>query len=271
MVVNMGQSGSTEGLRLILVDKRADAQRVLHIAEQEDFYLQECQEDRANAIARSSLTYAPNSMEDADHYRLILDQALHLIPKRLKMDLGDVMVVPLMPSAEGGMPHTRPPNLLCFPNTRQLHSTSTLIHELWHLHQRQYAELWRALFQQLGWAEWNGVLPPLLESSRRYNPDTIDSPLWVYRNAWVPLPIFKDSTRPDIKEIDIWFYHVTNRYHVKTIPSELASFCPNLPSSAYEHPRELAAYVLAEPDLYKETPIFQALLKGMGHLAIHYS
>jgi hypothetical protein len=46
---------------------------------------------------------------------------------------------------------------------------------------------------------------------------------------------------------------------------------PGLPKSAYEHPREMAAYVLADHDLYHDSSFLKSLLSSIGHLAISSS
>jgi hypothetical protein len=259
-----------KSLTLRLIPNRSAADALLREAEANDRYLEECYDDRTNLLARKGMTYHANSIsaQDHAHYQSILDQALSMIPQRLHMDLQEVLIVPLMPSADGGMPHTRPSNLICCPSLTQLSSTTTLIHELWHIHQRKYQSAWLSIFQKLGWRPWNGILPPALERYCRFNPDTIDSPLWIYQNKWIPLPIFKDITHPSMKDTEIWFYQPYEKYHIKNIPSELKAQFPTLPLSAYEHPRELTAYALSEPDAHRGTPGFRILLGAVGQLSI---
>jgi hypothetical protein len=182
------------------------------------------------------------------------------------MDLHTVPVIALMPSADGGMPHTRPHSIICFSQLDQINSLSTIIHELWHVHQRKYKDTWIKVFEQLGWKEWDGRLPELLRNHRRINPDTIDSPLWVYQDTWVPVPIFRDITLPSVSDVDIWFYHTKDGRHVRQIPSEME--IAGLPKSAYEHPREMSAYVLADHSAYHDSPFLKGLLSSIGHLAI---
>jgi hypothetical protein len=190
------------------------------------------------------------------------------IPQRLRMELREVAIIPLMPSADGGMPHTRPSSIICFPNPKQMLSTSTLIHELWHIHQRLYKEKWVQTFESMGWSQWDGTLPRALDDHRRFNPDTIDCPLWIFRNRWVPVPVFKDVMRPEIGDIFMWFYDTKNTTRVTSIPLELETEYPGMPASAYEHPREIAAYLLADPDKYRTSPGFLRLLDAVGHLSI---
>jgi hypothetical protein len=188
-----------------------------------------------------------------------LDGVISDIPIKLLNELNTVNIVQLMPSADGGMPHTRPGSVICYPDISQLFSIKTLIHELWHIHQRENKQYWLEIFKRIGWSIWDGKLPEQLENARRYNPDTIDSPLWIYKNRWIPVPIFKDITSPKIGDVEIWFYDVEQNYHVKTIPPSLSSEFPNLPSSAYEHPRELTAYLLADLNIYRSTKAWSVI------------
>jgi hypothetical protein len=258
-------------LKFIFIDTKRVATQLLLDAEDIDYYLTTCYSNPINAKARRRLNYAANMVSpvDAAHYQSILDKAIPQLPMRLRMDLHAVAVVPLMPSADGGMPHTRPHSTICFSQLEQINSLSTLTHELWHVHQRKYKDTWAKVFEQLGWKEWSGRLPEVLRNHCRINPDTIDTPLWVYQDTWVPVPIFKDITLPSMFDIDIWFYHTKSGRHVKHPPTEME--IPGLPKSAYEHPREMAAYVLADHDLYHDSSFLKSLLSSIGHLAISSS
>jgi hypothetical protein len=258
-------------LKFIFIDTKRVASQLLVDAENIDSYLTRCQRDPVNANARRRQSYAANtvSSNDASHYQSILDKTIPLLPMRLRMDLHTIPVVSLMPSADGGMPHTRPYSIICVPQLEQINSLSTMIHELWHVHQRKYKDTWGKVFEQLGWKEWTGRLPEFLRKHCRINPDTIDSPFWVYQDTWVPVPIFRDISLPSMSDVDIWFYHIKGGHHVKQIPSEMEVV--GLPKSAYEHPREMTAYLLADHALYRDSPVLQSLLSSVGHLAISSS
>ena len=267
----MGNSDShPTPLYFTLISNKRAADVLLREAEQKDMYLEECHDDRSNALARKQMTYTANSIspQEAEQYRGILHNILPQIPARLRMDLQEIQIISLMPTADGGMPHTRPPNVICFPNLSQVTSLSTMIHELWHVHQRMYPALWITVFEKMGWKPWSGTIPSSIERTRRFNPDTLDHPLWIYQNQWIPVPVFKDISRPSVDQVDIWFYQPYEQYHVKSIPPELKAAFPTAPLSAYEHPRELTAYVLAEPDRYKSSPGFHILLDAVGQLSI---
>jgi hypothetical protein len=263
-------TGSRINLSFKIIDDKPTANQILVASESRDFYIEECYNDRSNSVARKECAYAPNTIVryEKETYEEMLRAKMPQIPRRLKGDLGQVLILNLMPSAEGGMPHTRPPNVICYPDISRLSSTSTLIHELWHVHQRKYNNVWREVFKGMGWVEWVGELPNGLEKYRRYNPDTIDCPLWIYRGKWVPVPIFQSITQPKISEITMWFYHPLGEYHVTSTPSELALSYHGLPLSAYENPREITAYMLSEPDKYRHSTAFEELLTLVGNLSI---
>lgn len=267
----MGNIQSVQtNLQFTLISNKLDAESLLKAAEAKDFYLEECHDNKSNALARRTLTYSPNtiSLRDKNYANIYLEGIISVLPKRLVSDLDQVNVIQLMTSADGGMPHTRPDNIICYPDISQLFSRSTLIHELWHLHQRKYNELWIDVFKTLGWTIWKGKLPNHLETYRRYNPDTIDYPLFIYEDKWVPVPIFKDITKPIVSDVEIWFYNPEKEYHLKQVPNEIVSYFPDLPSSAYEHPREITAYMLAEPQKYLHSKAFKDLIRSIGEISI---
>lgn len=265
----MGNQSSTQ-LQFTLIDNKERAEDLLEQAEKTDLYLTECHDDKNNSYARRQLTYVPNAinMLDTRFYTLTLDNMKDNIPVRLLTDLGVINIIQLMPSADGGMPHTRPGNIICYPDIQKISSISTLVHELWHIHQRNFQDIWKKVFHRLGWTEWKGKLPLLIENNTRYNPDTIDSPLWIFKNTWIPVPVFNDISTPKINSVTIWFYNNMTHYHSKTIPDEIQELFPNLPSSAYEHPRELTAYMLSEPSTQQNSPGYKALIEAVGHLSV---
>jgi hypothetical protein len=104
--------------------------------------------------------------------------------------------------------------------------------------------------------------------ARRYNPDTIDCPFWSFNDEWVPVPVFKDITRPNVADVEIWFYNIIKQYHITRVPNEIATYFPNLPPSAYEHPREITAYMLSEPEKYVASLGLKHLIESIGQISI---
>lgn len=253
-----------------LIMDRTEAEQALTEAEQQDLYLEECNDDPNNRRARQRMIYAPNHIayhEWASVVQQLIDAPTQF-PLRLQQELGPIRIIGLMPSADGGMPHTRPGRLICVPRLEHL-NTVTLLHETWHVHQREYASWWTHVFREWGWEEIHDgyhPLPTSLETRRRYNPDTLDSPLWVYKNMWIPVPVLTDIAKG--MDAEIWFYHVGEHYHRRTLPDELRIAFPRAPIAAFEHPRELAAYLLSEPDSYRTAPGFQQLMELVGHISI---
>ena len=122
---------------------KGEAEHRLNQAEQQDMYMEECMDQPLNAQARKQLSYRPNRMSVHDHQSAMayLESAKQLLPKRLRSDLNTVHIIQLMPTADDGMPHTRPGDIIAYPDISQLFSLTTLKHELWHIHQRKYQGL----------------------------------------------------------------------------------------------------------------------------------
>jgi hypothetical protein len=258
----------------IIADKR-DAESMIVVAGAIDDYLQECHDDKVNSLARRSMTYGVNSvpLKELSFARSFIEGAYNFLPQRLLNDLDKIAIVQLMPTADGGMPHTRPgrphyDGIICYPDFAQLFSRTTLIHELWHIHQRKHKDLWVQTLKRIGWTIWGGVPPAHLENARRYNPDTIADPYWVFNEEWLPIPIFKDVTRPNVADVEIWFYNVKKNYHIKRVPNEIADYFPGLPPNAYEHPYELTAYMLSESNKYSNSIGFKHLIESIGVISL---
>lgn len=83
------------------------------------------------------------------------------------------------PTADGGLPHTRPPNFICIPyNFPTEDLAKTVLHERVHVSQRLHPEAWERLFGEV-WdmKPWHGSIPAEIESRRRLNPDILNIPL----------------------------------------------------------------------------------------------
>ena len=260
--------GNVQTLKIKIIQNKVDAQNHLNRAEKEDFYLEECHDNKSNSIARRNLSYSPNSVSIHDMNRAISFIESTSLPVKLLSELGEINIIQLMPTADGGMPHTRS-NIICYPDFALLFSKSTLIHELWHIHQRTFQVYWLEIFKKLGWTSWSGELPHKLENNRRYNPDTIDSPLWIFKDTWVPVPIFKDITHPTVNNVEVWFYNSHEEYHTRQIPEVLSSYFINLNNVAFEHPREITAYMLSEPEKFTSSNAYKHLIETIGYNAIN--
>jgi hypothetical protein len=127
----MGNNVSmSDGLGFTIVYEKQGAQYYLDSAEKEDFYLEECHDDKANSLARKNLTYIANqiSLRDYNYAKAYVENSINFLPVKLLDDLKDIKIIQLFPTADGGMPHTRPGNIICYPDISQLFSKTTLIH-----------------------------------------------------------------------------------------------------------------------------------------------
>lgn len=269
------QQSIIPSLSFRIVAEEAEAQRLVDEAERNDFYVEECREDYANKKAREGCMYRARAMspEEVSFFRVVVENTRSFLPLRLRTELTEpISLIALDSTAEGGMPHTRPTSVVCYPDIYKTYTVGTLLHELWHIHQRQYAGWWQEVFRTLEWepvSDPSVSLPLSLESHRRFNPDTVDSPLWCFQRTWIPVPVFRDVVRPKVGEVDIWFYHISLKYHVKRPPRELSEhYHRSLPASAYEHPRELMAYLLSEPEKYGNCLAFSRLVDVIGGISL---
>lgn len=224
----------------------AEGAAALHSAEQQDGYRTDCTQDRANGISREAMNYSANrlSLAEAD----VLTERIQSFTIPPPLQTLHPTIVALMPSADGGMPHTRPPNIICLPQSAAALTNATFVHELWHLHQRAHPGQWMRFFRDAWhWKPFELELPPQLEEVRRYNPDTMENPLWIWNEEWVPVCVFLNPVTPSLKYTNVWFYNVKSRIHWRQVPKEMATFfSSSLNISAYEHPNEVSAYMLAD-------------------------
>lgn len=227
----------------------AHAKYNLALAEQLDFYRASCADSRPNAASRRAHVYEAYaySMDYQIVLRTTLTEAMKRLPRRLLTELGQVEIAVMYPSADGGMPHTRPASMICFPFSGVMPSADTIEHELWHVHQRQYPAVWADILARAwDFKPWSGTLPKKLEDARRYNPDTIATPFWIWRGTWVPIPVFKYPSSPELGTTVTWFYNVGTGVTSHDVPVDVAAFFGERQQAAVlEHPYETAAYMLS--------------------------
>lgn len=198
----------------------------LNQAESLDHFFKKIAEDPVNQLARERLSYFPinNSSEPF---------------------IGNTVIVTMHPTAEAGMPHTRPPNIICMPQWFPEHKKQeTLLHEYIHIHQRQHVDRWNTFFQKEGWSRVDPYeLPTRFVKRCRMNPDTIDQPFWQWKDRYVPLPLFERQDKPDLRQVVVYWY---DREEGTLIPEAPSSFLERYGSpSQSEHPREISAVHLA--------------------------
>ena len=165
----------------------------------------------------------------------------------------------LDPTADGGLPHTRPPGYICLPANIPMGSLSTtLLHERVHLHQRQYPNLW-IKFVEDNWSmtPWFGKLPREIESARRINPDLMANTFFTWNGVWVPVCLYNDIGNPSLSQASTNWYNVKLKTTTRSAPDGWYSFFGHVVDD--EHPWELAAYYIADPKL--KSPAKDLLMK----------
>jgi hypothetical protein len=203
-------------------------------AEMIDHFVQQCNECQVNRLARAKCSYTAWN-----------DQSLATKAKRFLQQNGDtVSVLIVNPSAEGGMPHTRAPSLIClpayFPEERL---ESTLKHELVHISQRRNPSLWRSRAHQEGWEPVDASEIPQNWLARcRLNPDTAAARFFAWQGRHVPLPLFIREDKPDLRDVQVRWYDRTEGIVKSGIPTSFTQTYGHLGISSLEHPYELWAY-----------------------------
>lgn len=242
----------------------------LQEAESQDKYIQSCQASDVNRLARANTAYSPAFLNETDIqvFRTLFDEYSKFIPPRLLRDIHHIAVVILMPSADKGFPHTRQKEIVCFSQSATLPSLTTYIHELWHVHQRLYPLEWNKLFETV----WNfkpylGDLPENVRSMLRINPDTIIPGLYCWKNEWVPVCVFLSPTQPKLDDCAIWYVNIKTNVIRHSMPEIFRDYFYSrlLPASTYEHPNEMAAYMLSQFSKNESgPPAFKDLVKAVG-------
>jgi hypothetical protein len=185
----------------------------LNRAEIIDSYRQKCGNNDLNARARERCSYIP--WTDPHSFS--------------SYALEGETIVTMHPSADGGMPHTRPPATIClpayFPESRL---EETLKHERIHL------EGWSPVEEE--------EIPEEYRKKCRINPDTCWSPFWAWNGRYVPLPFFVREDKPEMNQIAVRWYDLDTDELSTVTPFTLVKKYGTLQSHSLEHPFELMAY-----------------------------
>ncbi len=207
--------------------------QALQQAERADQYLTLVSQSSANRLARASTNYLPfpHSLKRA------------IPPANPLEPWPNGQVIWMQPSADDGLPHTRAPNYICLPVTlKGPELESTLRHERVHVSQRLHPEAWHRLLEVWDMKPWTGTLPVDIQVRRRLNPDLLGVPLFIWKQEWVPLGLFKSLSQPKLAEIDtIWWHPSTRTVHREAPPGWLEFFGT---ANGQEHPFEMAAYLI---------------------------
>ena len=203
------------------MEKLAQAERI-------DSFFEKVRADPVNARARAPLSYV----------------AMHQTTS--PWHLG-TEIVTLHPTAEAGLPHTRPPNLICIPSYYPEEALpKTLAHELVHIDQRRRLYKWNAFFEREGWSEVKDEeIPERWLSRCRMNPDTIDSRFWAWKGRYIPLPLYEREDKPNLRQVVIHWWDKETGIKQGDPPRLFQERYGRMPSQP-EHPRELAAVEVAK-------------------------
>ena len=178
-------------------------------------------------------------------------------------------VVWMNSTADGGLPHTRPPYYICMPETFPTASLETTMrHERIHIHQRMYPEEW-VIFIESAWPfkVWkNAELPHSLLEQERLNPDLLWSPRFIWKENYVPIAVFNSLIKPKLNDVNICWYTPSHGIIVKdqTQIPEWSDFFGSQVRDA-EHPYEIAAYLLSDKNI--SCPAKSALLQHIEILS----
>ncbi len=200
----------------------------LQEAETYDHFFTKIRDDPVNHLARQPLSYT--AMNQTTQPFLL-----------------NTEIVTMHPTAEAGLPHTRPPNLICmplyYPDSRK---QTTLYHELIHIDQRRRKYKWNAFFEREGWRQASEEdIPERWLRRCRMNPDTIDERFWAWQGRHIPLPLYEREDKPDLRHCVIQWYDKVTGIRQTEPPRSFMERYGSMPSQP-EHPRELAAVELAE-------------------------
>lgn len=207
---------------------KEQAEEALNEAERLDSFQDNIDEYPINRRARWNLSYTP------------VDGPV--LPVDISGLTFDIQICWLHTTAEGGMPHTRPPNLICIPIYLKEEDLSRVItHEITHIDQRRRSIRWIQWCVQNNWTLVSTAsIPSRWVDQCRLNPDTMQYRFWAYQKRWIPLPIFERHDIPDLRKIQIKWWDMKTGDLLLREPAELREIITDVANP--EHPFEIAAY-----------------------------
>jgi len=217
-------------------------------AEQIDKFQGSCKNNFLNNLARKDFHYITSYNS---YYTNIRD----FTQKHPIFD--SIEIVQLNHTAENGFPHTRPKNVICIPSNARFPSLEkTLFHEAVHIHQRNNKEAWDRFLAKEGWTPIDKKkIPERWYDKVRYNPDTFLEPFYIFKNRWIPIPMFASDYNPVFDEVNIMYYDTVSGILEHEPPEE---FTKKYGSSIRqtEHPYEIYAVLLESKGALTENDIF---------------
>jgi hypothetical protein len=204
---------------------------LLHKADVLDKYRTVCEADWMNKTARQGQIYRPWP-----------DQSFAQEVETLEPSIRCII---MEPSADGGMPHTRAPNIICIPVYYPRENLKTLLrHEMTHIQQRQNPEKWIQIVEKEGWMQVEETDIPVEYRRRcRFNPDTLYARWMAWEGRYVPLPLFLREDTPRLRDVSIRWWDMREQHLLSTPPlSYQRRYGNTVSAAAQEHPFELLAY-----------------------------
>lgn len=194
-----------------------------------------------NALAQSRYIQAP--VMPPQGATSLSNDAFSAVPATLK-PAGTVKVGFI----ENGLPHTRPPATIWFPQymIRDKSFTGTFLHECIHLHQRSNKKKWNDFYRN-SWSfePWTGQMPKEIEERRRINPDTMRQPFYIWRGKWIPVLVFERPGAADLLACKLLWVEPSGAWS-QVAPPGWEEFFGTVSGSICEHPHEMAAYFLSD-------------------------
>jgi hypothetical protein len=228
-------------------------------AERLDGYRAAVEESPLNKKAREGQTYQPAGLYPSSvdptgfEYKEPVMTGTEVVPIDVsgQSPWPNGQVIWMNPTADAGLPHTRPPYYICIPQGTDLTTDAgrtTLTHERIHVSQRLHEAKWTALYEK-AW-NWTVVSAPELPKQYlkrlRLNPDTYSAPTYAWQKEWIPYTIFESSYAPDLKKTrTVWWHIPTKNMYTASPPGFDAYYGVNGTTAIAEHPHELAAYILS--------------------------
>jgi len=214
-------------------------------AERLDGYRTACRKNGLNWTARDGQGYELSGI--SKKAELFLSESVNSISLLEGMEFAI-----LNSEADGGLPHTRPPNLICIPQSMckdlpvSKQFRATLIHEAIHVHQRQEPEMWERFFAREGWIPISkDIIPGEFRERCRINPDTILKPFWAWESYHVPLPLFSTYKTATLQNTNIeWLDIRTGTLHHHYPKSFKEKYRQKFDQP--EHPYEIYAELFSE-------------------------
>jgi hypothetical protein len=188
-----------------------------------------------NRRARRQL-YIPSSEAKEDTFRVKIDVPVN----------EDATLVFLDGMSDAGLPHTRGTSGIAMPvYLLWKMDYNTLHHELVHLSQKQYEDMWWN-FYRTAWKFEKATdsqiasIPLEWKQRRRINPDTLRSPFVVWKDRYIALSVFIHEKNPDLRTCKRGFWDLGLQQWTWDPPSGWEELFGK--GFNDEHPNEIAAH-----------------------------